>query len=46
MNSYMIMKGIHQREVDVFPFFFAFSNKQFDEGMMKLGLDPKDTDKI
>lgn len=25
---------------------FAFSNKQFEEGMKKLGLDPADTDKI
>ena len=40
------MKNKHQKEVNEFPFFFAFSNNQFDEGMRKFGLDPKDTDKI
>jgi hypothetical protein len=37
---------MHQEEVNNFPMFFAFNNKQFDEGMRELGLDPKDTDKI
>lgn len=46
MNKYRELKDKHQKEIDNFPFFFAFSNKQFEEGMKKLGLDPKDTDKI
>lgn len=46
MNKYRALVSAHQKEVDNFPMFFAFNNKQFDEGMQKLGLDPKDTDKI
>lgn len=46
MNAYKALKDKHQKEVNEFPMFFAFSNEQFDEGMKKLGLDPKDTDKI
>lgn len=46
MNEYIKMKTRHQAEVDAFPMFFAFSNKQFAEGMEKLGLKPEDTDKI
>lgn len=46
MNSYQELKARHQAEVNAFPFFFAFSNKQFDEGMRKLGLDTSDTDKV
>jgi len=46
MNAYVEMKNRHQQEVNAFPFFFAFSDKQFEEGMAKFGLSPKDTDKI
>ena len=46
MNAYRKLKDKHQKEVNDFPMFFAFSNKQFEEGMKKLGLDPQDTDKI
>lgn len=46
METYMQLKSRQQKEVGNFPMFFAFSNKQFDEGMEKLGLNPKDTDKI
>ena len=46
MNTYLTMKKQHQKEVNDFPFFFAFSNKQFDEGMAKFGLSSDDTDKI
>jgi hypothetical protein len=46
MNDYLEMKKRHQDEVNAFPMAFAFSNKQFEEGMKKLGLDPSDTDKI
>lgn len=40
------MKEKHQKEVNEFPMFFAFSNKQFEEGMKKLGLESSETDKI
>ena len=45
-NTYITLKERHQKEVDEFPFFFAFNNKQFDEGMEKLGLRPKEKNKI
>lgn len=46
MNAYAEMKKQHQQEVNDFPMFFAFSDKQFAEGMKTLGLEPEDTDKI
>lgn len=46
MNTYKEMKEKHQKEVNEFPMFFAFSKKNFEEGMKKLGLNPTDTDKI
>ena len=46
MNAYAEMKKKHQQEVNDFPMFFAFSDKQFAEGMKSLGLEPEDTDKI
>ena len=46
MNTYKAMKDVHQKEVSDFPMFFAFSDKQFNEGMEKLGLKPSETDKI
>lgn len=46
MNTYKTMKEQHQKEVNDFPMFFAFSNKQFEEGMKKLGLNSSETDKI
>lgn len=45
-NSYLELKERHQQEVNDFPMAFAFSDKQFEEGMKKLGLDPSDTDKV
>lgn len=45
-NAYLALKQKQQQEVDNFPFMFAFSNKQFEEGMAKLGLEASDTDKI
>lgn len=45
-NKYLEMKAKHEQEVNDFPMFFAFSQKQFDEGMKKLGLDPSETKKI
>lgn len=46
MNLYKNLKSKHQKEVDEFPISFAFSDKQFAEGMRKLGLLPTDTDKV
>lgn len=46
MNEYKELRDRQQAEVNAFPMFFAFSNKQFAEGMEKLGLRPDDTDKI
>lgn len=46
MNQYNALRARQQKEIDAFPFMFAFSNKQFEEGMIRLGLKPTDTDKI
>jgi hypothetical protein len=45
-NTYLILKRKHQEDVNNFPMVFAFSNKQFEEAMEKLGLTVADTDKI
>lgn len=45
-NAYLEMKNKHQKEVNEFPMFFAFSDKQFEEGMQKFGLQVTDTDQI
>ena len=45
-NQYRMLKARQQEEFNAFPKFFAFSHEQFAEGMRKLGLDPKETDKI
>lgn len=46
MIDYKKMKDKHQREINEFPMFFAFTKKQFYEGMKKLGLDPSEEHKI
>ena len=46
MNEYTTLKERHRQEVADFPMFFAFSNKQFEEGMAEFGLSPDDTEKI
>jgi len=46
MNAYVEMSNRHQKEFNEFPIQFAFSNKQFEEGMAKFGLSINDTDKI
>lgn len=46
MNQYSVLKEKHQKEINNFPLMFAFSKKQFSEGMEKLGLQETDTDKI
>lgn len=46
VNRYANMKRRHQEEFNAFPMKFAFSDKQFEEGMAELGLKPTDTDKV
>ena len=47
MNPYHELKTKHQKEINDFPFGFAFSEKQFNDMMInKFGLTPEDTDKI
>lgn len=46
MNLYQQLKERTQAESKAFPVAFAFDDKQFKEGMEKLGLLPTDTDKI
>ena len=46
MDDYLILKRQHQKELNDFPLFFAFTEEQFNEGMKKFGLTPGDTDKI
>ena len=46
MNQYRALKEKHEKEFNEFPMFFAFNQKQFDEGMQTLGLNPEETDKI
>ena len=44
--TYNEMKKKHQTEVNEFPKFAAFNEKQFAEGMQSLGLDPSEKEKI
>lgn len=46
MNRYLEYKNKAQEEFNNFPMAFAFSDKQFEEGMRKLGLEPEETDKV
>lgn len=46
MNKYRALKARHEKMINELPIFYAFSDKQFDEGMAKLGLNPDETDKI
>ena len=46
MNAYQLLKKKQSEEFSKFPMFFAFNDKQFEEGMKKLGLLPTDTDKV
>ena len=45
-NAYVVLKESQQKEINAFPLKFAFSQKQFEEGMIELGLEPDDIDKI
>lgn len=46
MNAYEEMKKRHQEEVNNFPIKFAFNKKQLEKGLVELGLNPNDTDKV
>ena len=46
METYLEMQARHKKQVNNFPMMAAFNNKQFEEGMEKLGLEASDTDKI
>ena len=46
MNRYMELRQRQQAEFNAFPMQYAFSARQFAEGMAALGLTPEDTDKI
>lgn len=46
MNQYVALSSKQQKEIEAFPIMWAFSQKQFEEGMAQLGLLPSDTDKI
>ena len=45
-NKYRELKAQQQKEVNEFPFFFAFNDEQFIRGMETFGLTEEDTDKI
>lgn len=44
--TYTELTEKQQKEVEDFPIFYAFNQKQFEEGMRSLGLDPTDTNRI
>jgi hypothetical protein len=46
MTKYQEIKAKHEKELEAFPFMWAFSTEQFSAGMKGLGLEPTDTDKI
>lgn len=46
MNKYLRLKRQQERERKQFPIFFPTNEKEFEESMRKLGLNPTDTDKI
>ena len=46
MNKYVEMKKRHEERINALPLMFAFSDKQFKEGMERWGLTENDTDKI
>lgn len=46
MNTYQMLKAKQQKEVNEFPMAYAFGQKQFEEAMKKLGLEPSEKDKV
>lgn len=45
-NQYQEMLARQQEEFRAFPMFFAFDEKQFNEGMHRFGLNPSDTGEV
>lgn len=45
-NKYTELKDRQEKEYNQFPFMFAFDQKQFDDGMRKLGLETTDLEKV
>lgn len=46
-NSYDILRERHQKEIDDFPIYFAFGEKQLEETFKKINLKyPEDIDKV
>ena len=46
MNKYTELKSRHQKEVDAFPFGFAFNKDQFDKMMIDWGFKPTHRSKV
>lgn len=46
MESYEAMQKRHQQEVNAFPMKWAFNNRQLEQGMRELGLNPLQTNEI
>ena len=46
MESYEAMQKRHQQEVNAFPMKWAFNNRQLEQGMRELGLNPSQTNEI
>ena len=46
MESYEAMQKRHQQEVNAFPIKWAFNNRQLEQGMRELGLNPSQTNEI
>ncbi|MFS0815549.1 hypothetical protein ABC382_01075 [Lysinibacillus sp. 1P01SD] len=45
-NLYSVLLNKHREEFNSLPLAFAFSDKQFEEGMGNLGLQPHEVDKV
>ena len=46
MNMYSELKKQHQKEINEFPFIFAFTKEKLIENMAKLGLKEDETNKL
>ena len=46
MNPYLSMRERHRNDYNNFPWFFAFNDKQFYEGLGKLGLGRDEVEKV
>lgn len=44
--TYAELRQAQQKRINALPLYFAFSDKQFEETMSKLGLTANDTDKV